>query len=94
MSSNVPFGTRFVAYLLQWRLGKVRALETSLRLQGVIRFLLLAIGFVILPAILLAYFGISSIQDQEKQTQSELEDLSRNVALVFFTGNECRDCRL
>ena len=84
MSSNVPFGTRFVAYLLQWRLGKVRALETSLRLQGVIRFLLLAIGFVILPAILLAYFGISSIQDQEKQTQSELEDLSRNVALVFL----------
>lgn len=84
MSSNVPFGTRLVAYLLQWRLGKVRALETSLRLQGVIRFLLLAIGFVILPAILLAYFGIASIQDQEKQTQSELEDLSRNVALVFL----------
>ena len=27
---------------------------------------------------------IASIQDQEKQTQSELEDLSRNVALAFL----------
>lgn len=62
----------------------MRALETALRLQGVIQFLLLAIGFVIIPAILLAYFGIASIQDQEKQTQVELEDLSRNVALVFL----------
>ena len=46
--------------------------------------LLLAVGFVILPAIFLAYFGVVSIQDQEKQTQSELEDLSRNVALAFL----------
>jgi signal transduction histidine kinase len=84
MSSNVPFGTRIVATLLRWRMGKVRALETALRLQGVIQFLLLAVGFVILPAIFLAYFGIASIQDQEKQTQSELEDLSRNVALAFL----------
>lgn len=84
MSSNVPFGTRLVAYILQWKMGKVRALETALRLQGVIQFLLLAIGFVILPAMLLAYFGIASIQDQEKQTQSDFEELSRNVALVFL----------
>ncbi len=84
MSSNVPFGTRIVASLLRWRLGKVRALETALRLQGVIQFLLLAVGFVILPAIFLAYFGVISIQDQEEQTQSELEDLSRNVALAFL----------
>ena len=84
MSSNVSFGTRIVAKLLQWRLGKVRALETALRLQGAIQFLLLAVGFVILPAIFLAYFGVASIQDQEKQTQSELEDLSRNVALAFL----------
>ena len=84
MSSNVPFGTRLVASLLRWRMGKVRALETSLRLQGVIRFLLLAIGFIILPAFLLAYFGISTIQDQEVQIQTELEDTSRNLALVFL----------
>lgn len=84
MSSNVPLGTRLVAYILQWKMGKVRALETALRLQGVIQFLLLAIGFVILPAMLLAYFGIASIQDQEKQTQSDFEELSRNVALVFL----------
>lgn len=84
MSSNVPFGTKIVAAMLQWRLGRVRALETALRLQGVIQFLLLAIGFIILPAILLAYFGISSIQNQEVQVQEELEDASRNVALVFL----------
>ena len=84
MSSNVPFGTKIVASMLRWRLGRVRALETALRLQGVIQFLLLAIGFIILPAILLAYFGISSIQDQEVQVQEELEDASRNAALVFL----------
>ena len=84
MSSNVPFGAKIVASMLRWRLGRVRALETALRLLGVIQFLLLAIGFIILPAILLAYFGISSIQDQEVQVQEELEDASRNAALVFL----------
>ena len=62
----------------------MRALETALRLQGCNPVLTLAVGFVILPAIFLAYFGVASIQDQEKQTQSELEDLSRNVALAFL----------
>lgn len=84
MSSNVPFGTKIVASMLRWRLGRVRALETALRLQGVIQFLLLVSGFIIFPAILLAYFGISSIQDQEVQVQEELEDASRNAALVFL----------
>ena len=84
MSSNLPIGTKIVVTILQWRLGKVRALETALRIQGVIRFLLLAVGFIIVPAILLAYFGILSIKDQEEDAQTALDDVSYNLALVFL----------
>ena len=84
MSSNLSFGTKIVVSLLQWRMGKVRAVERALRLQGVIRFLLLTIGFIIFPAILLAYFGMTSITEQEEDAISELQDISQNIALSFL----------
>lgn len=84
MSSNLSFGTRILAFLLQLRMGRVRAVERALRLQGVMRFLGLAIGSIILPAIVLAYFGLSSIKDQEQDAILELEEIAQNVALAFL----------
>ena len=84
MSSNLSFGTRILAVILQSRMGRVRAVERALRLQGVMRFLGLAIGSIILPAIVLAYFGLSSIKDQEQNAILEMEEVAQNVALAFL----------
>ena len=83
MPSNLSFEAKILAKLLQPRLGKVRAIERALRLQGVTRFILLALGSIIAPAVVLAYFGISSIQDLEQESISEMQNLSQNVALSF-----------
>ncbi len=84
MSSNLSFGTRILAMVLQSRMGRVRAVEQALRMQGVMRFLGLAIGSIILPAIVLAYFGLSSIKDQEQDAILEMEEVAQNVALAFL----------
>ena len=83
MSSNLSFEAKLLAKLLQPKLGKVRSIERALRLQGVTRFILLAFGFIVAPAIVLAYFGISSVQDLERESISEMNSLSQNVALGF-----------
>ena len=70
-----------------------RALETALRLQGVVRFLLLAIGFITCPPYCL-HTSVSHRLHQEVQVQQELEDASRNVALVYLQEVIQRLCNL
>jgi signal transduction histidine kinase len=83
MSSNLSFEAKILAKLLQHRLGKVRAIERALRLQGVTRFILIALVSIIAPAVVLAYFGISSTKDLERDSITEMQTLSQNVALSF-----------
>ena len=83
MSSNLSFESKILVRILQSRLGKVRAIEKALRLQGIIRFIVLALCSILAPAVLLGYFGISSLKDLEKQSLSEMQALSQNVALSF-----------
>lgn len=84
MSSNLSFSTRILAVILQSRMGRVRALERALRLQGVMRFIGVATGSIIFPAIVLAYFGLSSIKDQEQDSISDMEEIAQDVALAFL----------
>ena len=84
MSSKVGVSTRVLAWLLEPRLGRVRAMERSIRLQGVMRFSVLTLFLIIAPSTVLAYFGIRSIQSQENMASTELQVRSQNVAVSFL----------
>jgi signal transduction histidine kinase len=83
---TIPLGIRMIARMLQSRLGRVRAMERALRLQGVVRFTLLTLSLIIAPSLFLAYFGVSSIRSQESSVQAELGATSNRISRSFLDG--------
>lgn len=61
MPRKSSFVQRVLRRLLAGSRGEVRALEQAIHLEGVLRFIGLFLLTMVLPAILLAYFGVASI---------------------------------
>ena len=59
-------------------------MERGLRLQGVIRFIILTLFFIVLPSLVLAYFGAASVKDIEKNKQIELSAQGSAAARMFI----------
>jgi signal transduction histidine kinase len=77
--------------------GDVRALEDAMHLEGVLRFVAVFAMTIVLPASLLAYFGVASIAVEEKTVWAEVEHDGIAAASAFlgqtergFTGFERR----
>lgn len=81
--SKISITARLVSRMLQSRYGKVRAMEHALRIQGVVRFASLSLALIILPSLVLGYFGINSIKDQEIAAIRELNTAADIVSRSF-----------
>ena len=82
-NSKISVTARLVSRMLQSRYGRVKAMEHALRVQGVVRFAVLSLALIILPSLVLAYFGINSIKDQEVSAIRELNTASDIVSRSF-----------
>lgn len=90
-SSSRSLLNRLIARLLAPGRGEVRALEEALHLEGVLRFVALFAGTVVIPALLLGWMGIRSIRTEELDVEAE----ARRVAqLASGTFSEALDREL
>ncbi|MEC7948413.1 MAG: HAMP domain-containing sensor histidine kinase [Myxococcota bacterium] len=63
--------------------GEVRAMEDALHVEGVLRFIAVFAATIVLPASLLAYFGVASIAVEEKSVWAEVERGGQSAADGF-----------
>lgn len=82
-NSKISITARLVSRMLQSRYGRVKAMEHALRVQGIVRFAVLSLALIILPSLVLAYFGINSIKDQEESAIRELNTAADIVSRSF-----------
>ena len=82
-NSKISMTARLVSRMLQSRYGRVKAMEHALRVQGIVRFAVLSLALIILPSLVLAYFGINSIKDQEESAIRELNTAADIVSRSF-----------
>ena len=76
-------GLRLLRRLLSSDRGEVRALQDALRLQRLMHFTGLLAATILLPSVLLAYFGISSIQGEELAKVQEVRRLAEGAGDAF-----------
>jgi signal transduction histidine kinase len=69
---RVPWVARLVARWVSGGRGEARALQSVLALRGVFRFSLLLSITVLVPAVLLSYFALSSIRAEELYFDAEM----------------------
>ena len=81
--SKISITARFISRLLQSRYEPVRAMERALRIQGIVQFAGLSFFLIIAPSLVLAYFGINSIKDQEESAIRELRAAADVVSRSF-----------
>ncbi|MEC7983980.1 MAG: HAMP domain-containing sensor histidine kinase [Myxococcota bacterium] len=82
--SKISWTARILSKLLLSKYGKVRAMERALRLQSAVRFAILSICLIIGPSLVLAYFGLKSIKDQEEAAKTELIASADVVSRAFI----------
>ena len=81
---------RLLRRLLASGRGEVRAMEDAIHLEGVLRFIAVFFLTVGLPAVLLAYFGVSSIAAEERSVTSEVQRDARALADTFWSQTDRR----
>ncbi len=81
-------GLRLIRWLLSRERGEVKALEEALRLQRLMHVIVLLAATILLPSILLAYFGISSIQGEELAKAEEVRRLAEGAGDAVWSQAE------
>ena len=74
--------------MLSGERGEVRALQDALRLQRLLQFIGLLAATILLPSILLAYFGVSSIQGEELAKTEEVLRLAEGAGDAIWSQSE------
>ena len=85
MAQSPSFFQQFLRRLLAPGRGDVRAMEDALHIEGVLRFVGVFAITIVLPASLLAYFGVASISVEEKSVWAEVERDGEAAADGFGT---------
>jgi signal transduction histidine kinase len=67
---------------------RVRALQDALRLQKSMRIIVLGSAMIVLPSMLLAYFGIASVQGEEIAAMEDVETQGEGAVASFLAQNE------
>lgn len=79
---------RFLRWVLSRNQGEVKAMEDALRLQRLFRFIMLLAAMILMPSVLLAYFGISSIKGEEMAEMGEVARLAEGAGEAFWAQYE------
>ena len=73
---NSTLFVRFLRWMMARRGSRVQAMTDALRLQRSMRIIGLGSVMILLPSMLLAYFGIASIQGEEPRGDGRCEEPS------------------
>jgi signal transduction histidine kinase len=79
---------RLIRWLINRRGGRVQAMQDALRLRKSLRFITLGSVMILLPSLLLAYFGISSIQGEELAVIEDVKNQADGAASTFTSQFE------
>ena len=74
---------RLIRWLMNRRGGRVSAMQDALRLRKSLRIIILGSSMIVLPSLLLAYFGISSIQGEELAVIEDVNNQAEGAAGAF-----------
>ncbi|MEL6341622.1 MAG: hypothetical protein AAFV53_00720, partial [Myxococcota bacterium] len=75
---------RVLSWILVPGRGEVRALEEAMHLEGVLRFVGVVTATIVLPSMVLAYFGLNAISVQENAEKEELAQTANNIVGTFW----------
>ena len=85
---NSAFFVRFLRWMMARRGNRVQAMTDALRLQRSMRIIGLVSVMILLPSMLLAYFGISSIQGEELAVMDDVKNQADVSASTFVSQFE------
>ena len=71
---------RILRWLMRLRSSPVRAMENALRLRRSMRIIVTGSVMILLPSMLLAYFGIASIQGESLAAMEDVANQADGVA--------------
>lgn len=87
-NSNHSLFVRALRTVMLVNRSRVRAMQDALRLQKSMRIIVLGSAMIVLPSMLLAYFGISSVQGEEIAAMEDVEIQGEGVAASFLAQTE------
>lgn len=87
-NSNHSLFVRALRSVMLINRSRVRAMQDALRLQKSLRIIVLGSAMIVLPSMLLAYFGISSVQGEEIAAMEDVETQGEGVAASFLAQTE------
>jgi len=79
---------RILRWVMARRGNRVQALEDALRLRRSMRIIVLGSVMILLPSMLLAYFGISSIHGEELAVMDDVKNQADGAASAFVSQFE------
>lgn len=93
---------RLIRRIIDARRGDVRAMEDVYHLRGVLTFVLLFAATIVLPGLMLAYYGVAGIRADEMAGSAELQrkgtstasELQRRVEQMFQSFEDATNNRL
>ena len=85
---NSSLFVRFLRWMMARRGSRVQAMTDALRLQRSMRIIGLGSVMILLPSMLLAYFGISSIQGEELAVMDDVKNQADVSASAFVSQFE------
>jgi signal transduction histidine kinase len=85
---NQSLFVRFLRWTMRSRRSQVKAMEDALRLRRSLKIILLGSAMILMPSMLLAYFGISSIQGEELAVIDDVKNQAEGAADSFLVQYE------
>ena len=79
---------RFLRWTMRGRGSQVKAMEDALRLRRSLKIIVLGSAMILMPSMLLAYFGISSIQGEELAVIDDVKNQAEGAADSFLVQYE------
>ncbi len=79
---------RLLRRLLVRGRGEVRALEDAIHIAGVLRLVALLAATIVLPALLLAYFGLSGIRAEQAELLASVQRDAQALANAFWASTD------
>jgi signal transduction histidine kinase len=78
----------FLRWIMEFRRTPVKAMENALRFRRLLRFISMGSFMILLPSVLLAYFGISSIHGEELAMVEDVQIQAEGASSAFIERYE------
>ena len=86
--SNHSNFVRILRWLMRGRGSQIKAMEDALRLRRSLRIIALGSAMILMPSMLLAYFGISSVQGEELAVMDDIKGQAEGAADSYVVQYE------